>query len=167
MPTPTYGTPSTVKRCIPDDPPVTFCRSSSGRTLSGRSRSVPVGGDVRAANPADSDGSESCEEVGDPVGIGAQHLAHRVGAGERLRARRCRAFVDQVGAGEQVGRHRQPDAGDQRDQTEEQRDACPEAEGADRHGDKCGIQAEWNGNGPKNAAAGETPGGGRCLTGAA
>ena len=124
------------------------------------------------------------EEVADPVGIVGQHLAHVVGVDERLVLGRRRALVDQVVAGEPVGDADEHDAGEQGDEREEQRDAGAQTEGIDaspratvwqetgapqvagRAACELGIGSDRDRQDGSHAA-GEAPGGGRYLTGAA
>ena len=114
------------------------------------------------------------EECSDVVGFGRQLCSHEIGVDERLLLRCGLVLVEQVAAGESVGDPDQDDAGQQRNEGEEEGDPRTKTKSpTPSHEDRV-LQVDTEGCVRDercvrdcSPAAGEVPGGGRYLTGAA
>lgn len=83
-------------------------------------------------------GAQRVEEHADALGIERQLFANGVGVVERLLLRRALVVVEQVAAGEAVGDTDEDDAGEQRDEGEEEGDPGSQSQGsAPRH--RCSV----------------------------
>jgi hypothetical protein len=117
------------------------------------------------------------EERADVVGVRRELCPHEIGVDECLLLGSGLVLVEQVAASESVGHTDQHDAGEQRDEREEERDPRAKTKSpTSSHEDRvlqvatvaC-VRAVRPGPGIRagSPAAGETPGGGWHLTGAA